>query len=667
MSKRKKVTKLPESLINDIKKDPRKYASNAPIEDIVNALKVFSSAYYNTGQSIISDADFDILRETLQERDPENEYLKKVGAPIQDQDQERIKIQLPYPMGSLDKIKPEKTNLDAWLKKYKGPYVLSDKLDGVSLQLYKEKDNQFKLYTRGDGQVGGDVTHLLKYVLPKSVKKTLIPVGTSIRGEAIISKNNFKLISDKMKNARNATSGVVNSKTVDEQVASLVQFVAYSIIFPEYKQTEQMKLLEKWGFNVVNYKVVDELNYKQLTDLLKERREKGEYEVDGIVVVDSSKAYKTTAGNPDHAFAFKTILSDQYTDATVIRVIWTPSMDGFLKPSIEIYPVELTGVTVKHATAFNAKFVKENKLGPGAVVKLIRSGDVIPHILEVITPAKTAQMPDIPFKWTDTGVDIILQDIHGAQLDIVQTKLISHFFKSLDVKNISEGIVAKLVSNGYNTIPKILGANKEDLSNIEGLGKKSIDKIFANIDTAIKNTDLATFMAATHSFGRLFGRTRITEIVNKYPDIMTRKWTRKQMIDEISNMKGFSINTATQFADHFNTFKKLFENINKVYDISHLLNISKDKNKDKNKDKKIQKDCDDLLDANVVFTGFRDKDLEKKVKDCNGKTSNSVSHKTSMVVALDTTATSSKLTEARKLGIKIISKAEFIEKYKLLT
>jgi NAD-dependent DNA ligase len=113
-------------------------------------------------------------------------------------------------------------------------------------------------------------------------------------------------------------------------------------------------------------------------------------------------------GYPEYGIAFKMVLDDQFTIATIKQIIWEPTMDSYLKPLVEINPVELVGTTVTFATAHNAKFVESNKLGKGAKIKIIRSGDVIPYIMEVVEPAKKPSMPDIPYVWNETEVDILI-------------------------------------------------------------------------------------------------------------------------------------------------------------------------------------------------------------------------------------------------------------------
>ena len=493
-----------------------------------------------------------------------------------------------------------------------------------------------------------------------------------IRGELILTKENFDKVKDSYKNARNAISGLVNAKHPTIKLANLTSFVAYNIISEDYTQEEQLKLLAKYKFNIVDHKKVKKLNIKLLSDSLLDRRENSEYEVDGIVVADSSKGYKNVNTNPDNAFAFKQLLDDQKTTTQVIEVLWEPSKHGYLKPTLNLKPVNLIGVEIKSATAFNAKFVEDNLLGPGAQVEIVRSGDVIPHITKVLKPStnKKAQMPDIKYKWTETKIDIIAEEASEETANKIAVKTIASFFKKLDVKYISEGIVTKLVANNYNNIVKIINVilNKsEDLYNINGLGETIITKIKNNLEEAIKKCDLSILMAASNILGRGLSETRIKVILEKYPDILDEgknkgenKGENKEnkeeedMIKNITNLPGFDTKTATLFSKNFDKFKKFFNKLSKVANIKHI-----------KKYKVEEKKSSILEDQKIVFTGFRDSKLEKFVEDNGGKLSTSVSSNTTLLIYSDDSLESSKYKKAVELNIKKITKDEFIKKYKL--
>lgn len=633
-----------------IKKDPIKFATEISISKLVKLLTLFSDRYYNTGEALVSDQIYDQLVEYLKANDPENIFLKNVGAPIKGS---KEIVKLPFQMGSLNKIKPDTGELEKWIVKYKDSYILSDKLDGASAQFYKDQMGKIFLFSRGNGDEGQDISHLIDFVIPKKAQD-VIPNGVSIRGEMIISRLDFKKISDKMKNARNAISGLVNSKTVDKDVANIAQFVSYSILNPRYTQEEQMKLLTNWGFKVVTYQKMSKINEDILGNLLIERRKKSEFEIDGIVCVNNSQIFQHMGGFPDYAFAYKMILDDQVAIAKVVDVIWEPSMDGFLKPTIKIEPVELVGTTITYATAHNAKFVVDNKIGIGAKIKIIRSGDVIPYILEVVEPGEV-QMPKYPYKWNKTNVDLVLKDLTGEAGQIVTKKIIAHFFRTIGVKHLGEGIIDKLVNNGYDSIFKILTANKDELSEIKGLGSKIVSNIFDEIDKAFESMELATFMSASHKFGRGLGEKKLAEIVETYPNILTQTWKSEEMKEKIFKIHGFSDISADLFTEKFSDFLKFYKEISKIKNISRF-----EKKEEPKKEIKDQL----LSGQTIVFTGFRDKDMETFITKNGGKISTSVSKNTTILVHADGGDTSSsKFVKAKELGVQLMSKSEFTQKY----
>ena len=343
-----------------------------------------------------------------------------------------------------------------------------------------------------------------------------------------------------MKNSRSAVAGLVNSKNVDIEIAKLSQFVCYSILSEELFHEEQIKLLQKYGFETVNYKIVKKIDEPTLESYLKDRRHASLYDIDGIVCGDDSQKYKHSGNNPLFAFAFKMVLADQKLNAIVVQVIWTPTSYKYIKPKIEIKPVEIGGTSVTFATAHNAKFIEENIIGPGAEIEIIRSGDVIPYILSVIKPASSGkpQMPSLKYKWNNTKVDIILDD--NTEDNIVNIKVIEHFFRKMGVKWMSEGIITKLVDNDFDSIHKILTAKKNDLINIDGIGEKLVDKIFIEINRAFKEIKLEKFMAASHTLGRALGEKKLAEIVKVYPNILTNTWSHNEIINNVIEINGFS-------------------------------------------------------------------------------------------------------------------------------
>ena len=631
------------------------YIIELKANELERVLIYASDKYYNSDTDVISDELFDTLKDRLEKIKPTSKFFKQIGSPILKINQDRKKIKLPYYMGSLDKIKQESTILLNWLNEYSGPYIISDKLDGVSALLYKQNGKCY-LYTRGNGTIGQDITHLIPYVINKNVLLGSIENGYAIRGELIITKQDFIKINKIMANARNAVSGLVNSKisSINENIATITSFVPYAILYPEMKQGEQMVMLKEMKFETVYYECHQKITIEKLSKILLERRKNSIYEVDGIVIIDGSNKYTIQKENPKYGFAFKQVMDDQIAIVDVIGVIWQTSMDGYLKPRIEIKPVSLTGVTITYVTGFNAKYIIDNVIGPGSKLKLVRSGDVIPYILDIISKATNGQpdLPNVTYRWNDTNIDIILDDINDNANKNVTVRKLDHFFKTMEIKYISEGILTKLVEAGYDDIKKILTAPIKDIEKIKGIGTKLFTKIINSANEKMGNTTLYTLMASSRSFSRGFGERKIKLITDKYPNILNNKWTNDEFIENIKNIDGFDIKTATQFVDNFQTFINYYNELNEIYDLSYLTKI---------KDIKNDINSNNLFNGKtVVFTGFRDSELEKKVIDNGGKMGTSVSSKTHLVVCIDENENSSKIKDAKKHNIKIITKNEFM-------
>jgi DNA ligase (NAD+) len=631
-------------------KNPKAYTENLEDDELVELLQNLSDAYYND-ESLVPDAIYDQLIDILKKRDPKNAFLKKVGAPIKGT---KEKVTLPFEMGSLNKFKLEK-DIDAWANKYDGPYFISDKLDGASAQIYKNQSGEILMFSRGDGTVGQNISHLLPHIFSDKILES-IPKGTSIRGELIISIKNFKKIEKIMKTARNAASGLINSKTVNQDVAKIADFVAYAILNPRYDYEKQMVLLKKWGFNVVTHIFEDEISEEFFKEYLTKRKKESLYEMDGIVCVDTSKVYAHKGGYRDHEFAFKMDSDDQMVITTVIEVLWKPSKDGYLKPKIRLDPVELGGTTVTYVAAYNAKFVVDNKIGPGARVKVMRSGDVIPKIMEIVMSAKEPQMPQFPYKWNDSKVDLLLKDESDENGKKIMTiRSLVHFFKKLNVQYMSEGIITKLVENDYDSIESILTAKKKDLYQISGLGEKIIDKIYTEIDRAFDEMTLEMFMAASNKLGRSIGETRIKEILNIYPNLLNEP--EDGLYDKIMKVAGFSDTTTEMFVNNLPSFKKFYKKIAKIKDLSRFDNIVV---------QSTVKASGKLDGQTFVMTGTRDAEIIKYITDNGGKIGSSVSKNTTMLIhADDADTTTNKFTKAIDLGVKLIKVSDVRKKFNL--
>ncbi|NQX03154.1 hypothetical protein HQ447_21050, partial [bacterium] len=548
-----------------------------------------------------------------------------------------------------DKIKPDTNALKVWTKIFTNDYVLSCKLDGVS-GLYTTEEKEAKLYTRGDGKVGQDISYLIPYLnLPKNK-------GIVIRGEFIIKKQIFNTkYKDEFANPRNMVAGILNQKTIDNNKIKDVRFVSYEVIRPILNPKEQMEFLKhELKTECVLNRIETNISNETLSQLLIDYRRIYEYEIDGIIVTNNN-IYKRKPGNPEHAFAFKMVLSDQLAEATVIDVIWNPSKDGYLKPRVQILPIQLGGVKIEYTTGFNGEFIQKNKIGVGAIIKIIRSGDVIPHILSITTPAESAKMPNIPYKWNDSHIDVMLENID--QDETVREKNITGFFKGINVEGLGSGNVSRIIKAGYDTIAKILNMSIEDYLKIDGFKITLASNIHNGIREKIKGASLITLMAASNLLGRGFNEKKIELIMNEYSDILISNEDKSKKIEKILKIKGIAEKTAEVFIDNIENFIHFIKECKLEY---KLINQNQTKKLEQNQN---QNQNYLLYNKTIVITGFRDKNIEEKIKEVGGKIGASVSKNTFLVVVKNMEEETGKVIEAKKIGIQIMLIDEFLIKY----
>ena len=313
--------------LKDIVEDPVKFSETTPLVVLIALIKKANHSYYNTDKPIISDYIYDILLSSLNKRDPKNPLINSIGAPVTGE-----KIALPVHMGSMDKIKSI-DGVKNWLVKYLGPkYLVSEKLDGTSCGV-QIKNKEILLFSRGKGNEGRNITHLLKYL---NIPKNLDHENLTVRGELIISKHHFKNFKDKV-DARSVVNGLTIRKNITAEDMKYVEFVAYEIIYPEnLLPFQQFMILKKLGFKTAQHQLVDINELSKLTNhvensfiynLLLQFKINSEYQIDGIIVTENKKYRRNISGNPKYSFAFKA--NDPGQKAKVIGVEWNISNMGF--------------------------------------------------------------------------------------------------------------------------------------------------------------------------------------------------------------------------------------------------------------------------------------------------------------------------------------------------
>ena len=606
-----------------------------------NMILVANDHYYNGTNVLLTDNQYDIIKEYLELKFPKNQVVKQIGAPANGKN----KVTLPYEMPSMDKIKPDSNALVNWCAKYEGPYMLSCKLDGVS-GLYSTEGGVPKLYTRGDGKVGQDISHLLPvFNLPQEP-------NIVVRGEFIIPK---KVFDEKYKtefaNPRNLVSGIINSKNVDAKAKDL-HFVTYEVVSPPMEPKQQLIVLKVLKHEVVCNKLFFELSNDTLSDLLQYWRKTYEYEIDGVIVTDN-KIYERKTGNPDHAFAFKMVLTDQIAEAKVVDVLWSASKDGYLKPRIRIEPVKLGGVTIEYATGFNGKFIQENGIGIGAIIEIIRSGDVIPYIKSVTMAADKAKMPDVPYTWTSTGVDILLENMEDDLT--VREKNITAFFVSLKVEGLSSGNVKRIMNAGFDTVPKILKMMKTDFAMVEGFKDKMIEKVFTGIQEKVANASLLEVIVASNLLGRGLGERKIRPILEKYPNILTSGESCAEKMAMLQSVDGIGSENSKSFVSNIPGFIEFLKECGLTGKLNAPATLVAPA--------KPAIPTGPLSGKKIVMTKIRDKDIIEYLKTAGGTLEDNIKKDTFALVVKSHDDVSNKTKFAQENNIPIMTAQEFKNKY----
>lgn len=614
----------------------KKFLEKESIENLQKFRDILDDLYYNTSESTFSDYRYDLLDDKLK-RYEEKEVDKKVKVGCKMREEEII-CKLPYFMGGANKITPNESEaFDRWIKKNRcKSYVISEKLDGISCMFHKRGD-KIALYTRGDGNEGSDISYLLNFLKFPKLKNDI-----TVRGELIMQKSVFKdKYSNEYKNPRNMVSGIVKRKTAKEGLND-VNFVAYEVIQDSIKsQSEQLELLEKLKFRVVKYVELDEISIDTLSTLLVQMKKDSLYQLDGIVVQGDKEYDRVFEGNPPYMFAFKMNNDEDIFETEVIDIEWNISKHGQIKPTVLVKSVVCDGYTMDRATGHTAKYIEENSIGPGTIIKITRSKDVIPYIVQIVK-STTPKFPDIPYEWDKNRVNI--KTIENG--DIMSIKIITGFFENLGIKYLGESTVTKMYNHGLDDLFKIITADEKTLLDIPTFKELTVQRIKTNIEKGLKDMNLAKVLGSSCVFGFGIAQKKIEALLLNFPDILTeyKKYTKEKLIERINKIEGFSDITSEKIAENIADAKKFIDKLSKYGTFKTEKRVS-----------------DNLVGLKIVMSGFRDEKLSEEIKKRGGSVVTSVSKKTSIVIVSDKSNESEKIKKAKELGVKIMDRQEFVD------
>ena len=576
-------------LIARVNQDPQTVIPQLSTQELSNLVEYADQAYYLGDTNPFTDAIYDELREKLVTL---TGPVTVTRTPITGR-----KVKLPYHMGSMDKVKSGEPALRNWLSQYPAPYITSVKLDGVSALYTRDSYKQAKLYTRGDGIIGQDISFLLPHLKLPSLGRL-----NAVRGEIIIPKEIFSTnrfvrpntgIGSALvyyENPRNAVSGLVNSleDRYNKELANSVDFVAYEHIAPTVQQpslSQQLEQLRRNGFQVAQHQRVTSIDEAELSQLFDQYLLESPYEIDGVIIQIDRPYQRNISGNPEYARAYKKNLDILTATTTVVDVEWNLSRTKFLKPVLLLEPVIVDNVTISRATGYNAKFIVDNKIGPGAVVKIVRSGGVIPKVLEIIQPATSGQgkLPDTLFKWGSTAVDIILDqsgDESTPELEQLKEeakiKAIAYFLATLKVEKMGEKTVEKIFQKlkQDHQAPNLGDFLRLSIQQIRFLGPKTSENIIQNIRTSLQYATPNLLAAASGLFGRGIGEKKLDMITDTFPNFWTRyslPFNPSMIQQDLLLVDGVAGATAQLISNNYEQFYRFYLGIRDLLNPSKMI------------------------------------------------------------------------------------------------
>ncbi len=490
-----------------------------------------SELYYNHSAPEISDAEFDLLWDELKQLDPDNEVLHKVGPePLPG----TVKVEHMFPMRSLDKGTTDDDIVHFVTQSTSGGkrYLGQPKLDGSALSLEYVAGNLHRAATRGSGERGEDVTLNAKLIanIPTRLNQ---PYTIHVRGEVVMPLATFeeKYI-DVSPNPRNLCSGALRQKHGDGKAdASDLVFHAYDVQFPSEPPTarydsELLHWLQKAGIEPAPWQIFESGSpQNEMIEYTKEwslKRASYDYEIDGIVFkldeLNHRETLGVTAHHPRWALAWK--FPPEEATTVVLDIDWQTGRTGAVTPVARVCPVVVGGVTVENTTLHNVGEVERLGVSIGDKVRIVRRGDVIPKIIEVIGTATSADISDrfhadgrlyegglpdyaspmIPENCPECST---LLELDGAFLRCSNldcparlVRSILYWCRALEMDGIGEKLAEQLCEAGLvNTLPDLYRISQSDIEGLERMAEKSASKVISQLKST-RSMSLSQFLSA---------------------------------------------------------------------------------------------------------------------------------------------------------------------------
>ncbi len=637
------------------------------MKQINEKLSEAASAYYNTGVEIMSDHEYDQLYDELEALEKETGIILS-GSRTQKVGFEAVsslrKVRHESRMLSLDKTKSP-DELEAWLGSNTG--FLSWKLDGLTLVLTYEKGSLVQAVTRGNGEIGEDITNNALHIIGIPSK---IPFKGRmvVRGESLMKYKDFEIVNStteegsKYKNPRNLCVGTVRNLDPRITAERNINFFAFNLVSAEGYDNNSFKERLDWlstlGFQSVHGVTVTASDLKEKIEDFKSAIAENEFPSDGLVLMLDDVAYGNSLGETSHAprngMAFK--WKDETADTKLIEVEWSASRTGLLNPVAIFEPVELEGTTVSRASVHNASIVKQLKLGIGDTLTVYKANMIIPQILENKTASGSLSLPEVcPVCGGSTQIitsDDDVETLHCVNKECPAKHIgrFEHFVQrdAMNIVGMSTATIETLVDEGFiRNFSDFyhLDRFRDKIVSLEGFGERSYQKLHEAIENS-RRTELSRVLLAVGipNIGR--AASRLITGMYKTPDELVCLTT-----EQLTSIDGIGDVLASEYVSFFadddkrNEFLKLIEE----------LEISASEETENNSF---------ITSKTFVITGSvsiwkNRSELKAFIESKGGKVASAVSSKTDYLINNDKESGSSKNKTAKSLGIPIISEEDF--------
>lgn len=643
-------------------------------QEFLNLLKKYEEAYYS-GESLVSDEEYDVLKEQYVSQYGEYDFVPSEG----DTGFKRVKHL--YPLKSLDKVQlSDKDKLRKEITRL-WPVVIMPKFDGLSIEIQPN----LKFITRGNGEKGDDVTAQCMQITDIDELKGLkFENNGPLRAEIIMTHSDFNTLNAEREtaglklydNCRNTAAGMLRNLDLNKIKGLTVMIYenlgstsAHSLSIQAIESTIGQDVLDRTDNIRITpvYKPVDIDAALNFLDNLENFRKLIDYDIDGWVVksdLDNSLEHfgGYTGHHPKNAFSVKGEAKGAWTK--INSITWQVGKEN-ITPVAELEPVYIDGSTISRATLHNVSFLKAIGLndiiinGGRTLVKVVKANDVIPKIIKVKreydseeVAIDTVQAPtkcpicggETAIKDSDSDSEILICTNEDCSAKIQAKAELMASRDALDITGLSEGTIAKILDTyEVNSHEEILSITKEHLLALDGFAEKSAQSLYDAIQKAIKKQSIDKVLYA--SAIPLIGKSTAKDICKVYTieelsNILAKSDT--DAVKDLCKIKGIGKETANSLVKHKDKFRLMFVAINEVTDIA-----VKDNNPNKEQ-------------YSICITGQREP-FKTIIESAGHKVTSSVSKKTKALIAADGDLTTSKAIKAIELKIPIIKTVEELE------